>query len=104
MSLSAGGVCFLCSYADFSLTASLTVVVVGIEASVQQLGHFVHLIVLDEVHELPQIGLRKPKKRKKYNSEKKEQMVVGVREKKSGQSCKKTEIEGEREKGAEGQT
>ncbi len=48
----------LCSYAECSLTTSVTVVVVGIEASLQHLRHFVHLIMLDEVHELPQIGLR----------------------------------------------
>lgn len=39
------------------LTTSVTVMVVGIEASLQHLRHFVHLIMLDEVHELPQIGL-----------------------------------------------
>lgn len=64
-----------------SLTTSVTVMVVGIEASIQQLRHFVHLIMLDEVHELPQIGLHKPEKREIYYSEKKEQMLVGVREK-----------------------
>lgn len=63
--------------------------VVGIEASFQQLRHFVHLIVLDEVHELPQIGLHKPEKRASYYSEKKEQMVVGVREKSQDRAAKR---------------
>lgn len=86
----------------YSLTTSLTVVVVGIEASVQQLRHFIHLIVLDEVHELPQIGLHKNQRRERaIRARGKEQMVVGVRERKS---CKKTEIVGEMEKGVEGQT
>lgn len=53
------GVCRL------SLTTSLTVMVVGIEASLQQLRHFVHLIVLDEVHELPQIGLCRNQRRER---------------------------------------
>lgn len=48
----------LCLYAECCLTTSVTVLVVGIEASLQHLRHFVHLIMLDEVHELPQIGLR----------------------------------------------
>lgn len=39
------------------LTAALAVLVVGVEASLQQLGHLLHLAVLDQVHELPQIGL-----------------------------------------------
>lgn len=57
--------------------------VVGVEASLQHLRHFVHLIMLDEVHELPQIGLHN-QRRELYYSEKKEQMVVGVRERKAG--------------------
>lgn len=64
-----------------SLTAGLTVVVVGIEASVQQLGHFVHLVVLDEVHELPQVGLHTQEDRERaFRVRRREQTAVGVRE------------------------
>lgn len=49
--------CCLCLCTGNSLTTGLTVMVVWIKASLQHLRHFVHLIVLDEVHELPQIGL-----------------------------------------------
>lgn len=87
-----------------SLTTGLAVVVVGVEASVQQPGHFVHLTVLDQVHELPQIGLCKKQRRERaIGARRREQMVVGVRER-EGQSCEETEIVGEIERGAEGQT
>lgn len=73
--------CLVCS-----LTTSLAVMVVGIEASLQHLRHFIHLIMLNEVHELPQIGLHNHRReRESYYSEKKEQMVVGVREKKTAE-------------------
>lgn len=58
--------------------------VVWIEASLQQLGHFVHLIMLDEIHELPQIGLRKTREeRESYYSEKEKNKRWWVWERKS---------------------
>lgn len=83
-----------------SLTTSLTVMVVGIETSVQQFRHLVHLIVLDEVHELPQVALCNRHRRERVirKRRKNKWWWVCVSEKKPGQSCKKPEIEGERER------
>lgn len=58
--------------------------VVGIEASLQHLRYFVHLIMLDKVHELPQICLHNHRRERAITVRIKEQMVVGVKEKTAG--------------------
>lgn len=49
-----------------SLTPSVTIMVIGIKASLQHFAHFVHLVLLNEVHELPQVGLHISHRQKGY--------------------------------------
>jgi len=55
-----------------SLTTGVPIMIVGIKASLQHLGYFVHLIMLNEVHEFPQIGLHMSQRRRSYYSENEE--------------------------------
>lgn len=89
------------------LTSSLAVVVVGVETSLQHLRNFVHLTVLDEFDELPQICLHNNMREISVTVRRKNTNGGGC-ERENGrirvQSCKKTEIEVELEKGVKVQT